>query len=101
MVIGLENWGLDPMKDLHHMTNEDLVEIFGEKVDNKSYGYHNCKSTSLKSRIKELYPAFSQMNDMPDFIPQSFAQAVVSKVLHHDIIDWAKLALEKWRSKSN
>ena len=101
MVIGLENWGHNPLKDLHHVINEDLVKIFGEKVEHKGYSYQECKSASLKSRIIELYPAFSQMKDMPDFIPQSFVRVMVSEVLHHGIIDWVKLASEKWRGKSN
>ena len=36
---------------------------------------------------------------MLDHIPQSFARVVVSKALHHNIIDWAKLMSEKWRGK--
>ena len=101
VVIGFKNWGLDPLKDLHHVTNKDLVDIFGEKVDNKGYFYHECKLALFKSRIMELYLAFSQMKDMRDFIPQIFVRAVVSEVLHHSIIDWAKLTSEKWRGKSN
>ena len=101
VVIGIKNWGLHPLKDLHHVTDEDLVQIFGGKVEHKGYSYRECKSAYLKSKIIELYPAFSQMKDMPNFIPQSFARAVVSEALHYSIIDWAKLALEKWRGKSS
>ena len=39
------------MKDLHHVANENLLDIFGEKVKDKSYAY---KSISQKSLILEL-----------------------------------------------
>ena len=30
-VVGLQNWGIDPLRDIHHVT--DLEEIFGHKVN--------------------------------------------------------------------
>ena len=92
---------MDPIKDLHHVNDKNLLDIFGDKLDYKSYTYQDYKLIMLKSRIEEMYPTFLHTNDMPNFIPQSFACMVVSKVLHQSIIDWTKLASQKWRGKSN
>ena len=42
-VVGLQNWGIDPIKDLNHVTNEDLLVIFEEKVQYKGYSYLKCR----------------------------------------------------------
>ena len=47
-VVGLQNWGIDPLRDINHVKNQDLQQIFGKKVPMKGYSYLNCKSKKLK-----------------------------------------------------
>ena len=47
-VVGLQSWGIDPLRDINHVKNQDLQQIFGEKVPMKGYSYLNCKSKMLK-----------------------------------------------------
>ena len=51
-VIGLPKLGIDPLKDINHVSDNDLIEIFGNKVANRGYSYLNCKSKEIKKRIK-------------------------------------------------
>ena len=99
-VVGLQNWGIDLLKDINHIKNSDLVEVFVDKVYNKGYTYFSCRSKKLKSIIEELYRAVFQ-SELPKegFLPESFARAIVSEVLHFTNINWARLAIEKWRRK--
>ena len=66
------------------MTNEDLLAIFEEKVQQKGYSYLRCKSDSLKTRMEELYRPIFQQKELPKdgFIYKGFAQAMVLEVLH-------------------
>ena len=98
-IVGLKNWRIDPLRDLRHITDLDLEEIFEYKVNQKSYCYLNYQPLTSRTRIQKLHLVLFQVKDMPDHIPQSFAYVVVSEVLHHNIIHWAKLAIEKWRGK--
>ena len=98
-VVGLQNWGIDPLRDINHVKNEDLQQIFGDKVAMKGYSYLNCKSKKLMRRMEELYKPLFQQPKMPNggYVPESFARAAVSEVLHFTSINWARLAAEKWR----
>ena len=31
-VVGLQNWGINPLRDINHVKNQDLQQIFGDKV---------------------------------------------------------------------
>ena len=54
-VVGLPNWGLDPRKDVNHVSNKDLLVLFEDKVSHKEYSWNQCKSSSVKKRMEELY----------------------------------------------
>ena len=98
--MGLQNWGIDPMRDINHVKNQDLQQIFGDKVAMKGYSYLNCKSKKLMRRMEELYKPFFQQPEMPNggyYVPESFARAAISEVLHFTSIKWARLVVEKWR----
>ena len=49
--------------------------------------------------MEELYKPLFQQSKMPKggYIPESFARATVSEVLHFTSINWARLAAEKWQ----
>ena len=36
-VVGLQNWGIDPQKDVNHIYNKDLHLLFEDKVSHKGY----------------------------------------------------------------
>ena len=36
-VVGLQNWGIDPRKDVNHVYNKDLQLLFEDKVSHKGY----------------------------------------------------------------
>ena len=97
--MGLQNWGIDPLRDINHVKNQDLQQIFGEKVPMKGYSYLNCKSKKLKRRMEKLYKPLFQQPDLPKegYVPESFARAAVSETLHFTSINWARLAAEKWQ----
>ena len=38
-VVGLPNWGLDPRKDVNHVSNKDLLVLFEDKVSHKGYSW--------------------------------------------------------------
>ena len=90
-VVGLQNWGIDSLRDINPVKNQDLQQIFGEKVPMKGYSYLNCKSKKLKRRMEELYKPLFQQLELPKegYIPESFARAVVSEALHFTSINWA------------
>ena len=96
-LVGLPNWGIDPLKDINHVRNDDLLEIFGDKVAKKGYSCLSCKSDAIKRRIEQLYRVVLQQQHLPKegFIPESFARAIVSEVLHYTSIDWAQEAMSK------
>ena len=98
-VVGLQNWRIDPLKDINHVKNQDLQRVFGDKVQMKGYSYHKCKSKRLKRRVEELYKPMFQQPDLPKegYIHESFARADVSESFYYTSINWARLAAEKWR----
>jgi hypothetical protein len=99
--VGLPNAGLDPAFDCNHVSNEELRSIFGERVPGKGYLFDGAKSGEVKARVLELYPAISQIPELPAglFLPESFARAVVSEVFHRYPMNWAKYAEDRWRGK--
>ena len=98
--VGLPSWRINPLRDLHHVKNEDLLQFFEEKVPNKGYCIFKCKSEKVKERMLELYKSFLQEKSLPHgYFPESFVRAVGSKVLFSTPINWAHLAGEKWRGK--
>ena len=99
-IVGLPNWGINPLRDLFHVKNTDLFDVFQRKVSHKGYELAQCKSLKVKSRMEELWgPVFQCSLPNKGYMPESFARAVVSEVLHSTTIDWAKLAFAKWRAK--
>ena len=97
----MPNWGINPLRDLSHVQNGDLLEAFQRKISHKGYQLAECKSPKVKARMEELWEAVFQCK-LPEsgFMPESFTRAVVSKVIYSTNIDWAKLACAKWRAKS-
>ena len=88
------------MRDLFHVKNTNLFDVFQRKVSHKGYELAQCKSLKVKSRMEELWgPIFQCSLPNKGFMPESFARVVVSEVLHSTTIDWAKLASAKWRAK--
>ena len=87
-VVGLPNWGINPLRDLSHVKNEDLLEAFQRKVSHKGYQLAECKSPKVKARMKELWEAIFQCK-LPEsgFMPKSFTRAVLSEVLYSTNID--------------
>ena len=80
----LPNNGLDPTRDCNHVSNEELQFMFGSKEKNKGYVYTAAKIHRLRERVVELYPAIWQCHSPPEgnFIPESFARALISEVCH-------------------
>ena len=100
-VVGLPNWGINPLRDLSHVKNTDILEIFQRKVSHKGYQIRECKSAKVKSRMEEIWePVFQCKPPGTGFMPESFTRVVISEVLYSTNIDWAKLASAKWRAKT-
>ena len=55
-VVGLQNWGIDPWKDVNHVYNKDLQLLFENKVSHKGYSWERCKFEKVKRRLQQLYP---------------------------------------------
>ena len=53
-IVGLPNWGINPLRDLFHIKNTDLFDVFQRKVSHKGYELAQCKSLKVKSRMEEL-----------------------------------------------
>ena len=95
-VVGLPNWGINPLMDLFHIKNGDLLGLFQRKVSHKGYQIFECKSAKVKARMEELWePIFQSKQPESGYMPESFTKAIVSKVLYSTNIDWAKLACAK------
>ena len=92
--IGLPNVGLDPSKDCHHVRDDELTWMFGEKKRYMGYNFLEAKSPRVRDRVKELLPPIWQSPLKADacYIPESFARAVVSEVCHHTQMNWARYA---------
>ena len=96
----MPNWRINPLRDLSHVKNEDLLEAFQRKVSHKGYQPAECKSSKVKARIEELWEAIFQCKLLESgFTPESFTRAIISEVLYSTNIDKAKLACAKWRAK--
>ena len=48
-VVGLPNSGINPLRDLSHVKNGDLLEAFQRKVSHKGYQLAECKSPKVKA----------------------------------------------------
>ena len=79
------------LRDLNHIKNKDLLEVFLEKVSNKKYSYIQCKLEKVKERIIELYKSLLQYILMPQggFFFKSFVRVVVLKVMFANHINLA------------
>ena len=101
--VGLPMIGLDPTKDCNHVSNEELRFFFGEKELKRGYIYTSVKVVSLRTRVEELFRAVFQTQSLPegDYIPESFARAVVSEVCHLHPMNWARYAADRWNGKKN
>ena len=101
-VVGLPNWRINPLKDLSHVKNAEILEVFQRKVSHKGYQIFECKSAKVKSRMEEIWkPIFQCKPPESGFMPESFTRAVISEVLYSTNTDWAKLASAKWRAKTH
>jgi hypothetical protein len=97
---GLPRAGLDPEKDTTHVSDEELLRMFGEKVPNKGYCYRNAAMKKVTSLAEELYMPIYQVDTLPEqFIPESFARALVSEVSHCMPMNWARYAEGVWGRK--
>ena len=88
-VVGLRNWKIDPLRDINRVKNQDLQQIFGDKIPMKGYSYANYKSKKLKRRMEEFYKPMFEQPEMPKegYILESFARAAVSEALHFTSIN--------------
>jgi hypothetical protein len=63
--------------------------MLGEKVSNKGYCYRSVVVEKVTSLAKELYMPVYQVDTLPEqFIPESFACALVSEVRHSMPMNW-------------
>jgi hypothetical protein len=72
-------------------------------VQNKGYSYKNAAVKQVRSLAEELYMPIYQVDSPPDeFIPESFARALVSEVCHGMPMNWSRYAKGVWgRKKGN
>jgi hypothetical protein len=49
LVAGLPRVGLDPERDTTHVSDEELIKVFGRKVQNKGYSYKNAAVEQVRS----------------------------------------------------
>ena len=97
----MPNWEINPLRDLSHVKNGDLLEAFQRKVFHKGYQLAECKSPKVKAQMEELWEAIFQCKLLESrFMLESFTRAVLSKVFYSTKFDWAKLACAKLRAKS-
>ncbi|KAG0631938.1 hypothetical protein M758_1G292000 [Ceratodon purpureus] len=101
--VSLPNYGLDPSRDVNHVQNSELIQMFGARQQNLGYFYPGAKSERIKSRVEELYPAIYQFSEMPknQCIKESFARAILSEVCHGYPMNWAQYAAERWSTCKN
>ena len=95
--------GLDPERDTTHILDEELIKVFGTKVQNKGYSYKNAAVEQVTSLAEELYMPIYQFDSPPDqFIHKSFARALVFEVCHGMPMNWSRYAEGIWgRKKGN
>ena len=101
--VSLPNWGLEPSRDCNHVSHSELERMFGKRQMQKGYFYPNAKSSRVRERIDQLFPAIYQCPNMPktQCISESFARAIVSEVCHGHPMNWAQYAEERWRAKKS
>ena len=111
--IGTEAWfatiaklpcgGLDPSRDCNHVSDEEIIAMFGDKLKGRGYQYSEAKAMDVKARFEELYPVVYQSKRMPrdGFVTESFVRAVLSEVCHHNRMNWALFASERWAQKKS
>ena len=77
--------------------------MFGEKLKCKGYQCSEAKAVDVKARFEELYLVVSESKKMPrdGFVTKSFMQAVLSRVCHHNRMNWALFASERWAHKKS
>ena len=102
-VVGLQNWSIDPRKDVNHVYNKDLLLLFQDKVSHKGYSWKSYKFEKVRNMMKQLYKPLFQILAMPKdgYVSESFTHAVVSGVFYFTSINWALLGEKKWRAKTN
>jgi hypothetical protein len=80
---GLPRGGLDPEKDTTHVSDEELIKVFGRKVPNRGYLYKNAIVGKITMCAEELYKPIYQVASLPEqYILESFARALVSEICH-------------------
>jgi hypothetical protein len=98
--VGLPRSGIDPERDTSHVSDNDLIELFGPRVRNFGYLYRKAKVRKVILRVIELYPSIYQNNAIPaDYITESFARAVTSEVCRMIPMNWARFAEGVWSRK--
>jgi hypothetical protein len=99
-VVGLPRAGIDPEKDTSHVSDEEVVNVFGPKFRHFGYKYKEAKVERIKLRIRELYKAIYQAPTFPaEYITESFARAIISEVCHMMPMNWARFAESAWLRK--
>ena len=83
--------GLDPKKDTTYISNKDLFRMFREKVPNRGYWYRSIAIIKVTSSVKELYMPLYQVDSLLEqYIPESFACTLISKVSHSMPMNWTR-----------
>jgi hypothetical protein len=94
---GLPRGGLDPEKDTTHVSDEELIKVFGRKVPNRGYLYKNAVVGKITMRAEELYKPIYQVASLPEqYISESFARALVSEICHLMPMNWSRYAEGVW-----
>jgi hypothetical protein len=97
---GLPRGGLDPEKDTSHVSDEELIKVFGRKVPNRGYLYKEAIVAKVTMRAEEIYKPIYQTECLPEqYISESFARALVSEICHLMPMNWARYAEGVWARK--
>ena len=102
-VVGLQNWGIDPRKDVNHDYNKDLQLLFQDKVSHKGYSWESYKSKKVENMMEQFYKPLFPIPAMPKdgYVSENFIRTVVSQIFYFTNINWTLLGEEKWRAKTN
>jgi hypothetical protein len=96
----LPRGGLDPEKDTSHVSDEELIKVFGRKVPNRGYLYKDAVVAKVTMRAEELYNPIYQTDCLPEqYILESFTRALVSEICHLMPMNWARYAEGVWARK--
>jgi hypothetical protein len=97
---GLPRGGLDPEKDTSHVSDEELIKVFGRKVPNRGYLYKDTMVVKVTMQAEELYMPIYQTDCLPEhYISESFTRALVSEICHLMPMNWARYAEGVWAQK--